>query len=194
MVQLNFDHYLDPLHIDNGDVTIHQNGQTLPYRLDIKGSSFFAQWLLVERHKFYDLQTRQPMSDRYVMVKFSEDMLSNPQLRINPESILERDSVNGRIIGWANHNDFISPRDVEPWFTFHRGDRPWKTRVLPPSNTLINNLQHLRNSINFRIRRYNLNEDEIYLRTPLDAEINYGLPLHWLNSDINQLLDDLPAH
>lgn len=46
-VQVDFKHYLDPLHTDEGDVTIGFNGEIYPLRIDIKGSSHCAQWLIV---------------------------------------------------------------------------------------------------------------------------------------------------
>ncbi|MEB7454371.1 MULTISPECIES: hypothetical protein [Lysinibacillus] len=98
-MHLDFDHYLNPLHTDDSDVTIIQNGLTLPYRLDIKGSSSVAQWLLIERHKFCDLNTGVLMADRYVMVKFSEEMPTNPELRKNPEIILNIKQISGEMVG-----------------------------------------------------------------------------------------------
>ncbi len=191
-VHLDFEHYLDPLHTDNGDVKIYVDGNLVPYRIDIKGSSHRAQWLLVEGHKFRDLNTGSPLADCYIMIRFSESMPTSRDLRNNPEQILEIQEISGEITGWAYYNDFFSQADNREWFIFKRGDYPWKRRVLPHSSDSINDLNHLQNYIRYRIRTRRLTNTDIYLSVPLDARINTGLPIHWLRTDINELLQ-LPA-
>lgn len=191
-VKLNFNHYLNPLHTDDGDVEIYKkdifNDILFPFRIDIKGSSYKSQWLLVEEHKFIDLQTKKPMSDYYVKVKFDDRVPDNPTLRKNPEQILELEAVNGYVEGWARWSDFISQTDNEPWFIFKRGDRPWRRRVLPNLNK-INNLKHLNNSINYRMRNNDISYENATLDIKLDAEKNIGLPIKELRADISELLE-----
>lgn len=187
-IELNFNHYLNPLHTDEGDVDIYIDNELIPTRIDIKGSSNYAQWLLVELHKFKDLETGMPLSDKYVMVKFDEDIPDNGTLRANPDQILELDNVSGEVIGWANHNDFISPKDNEEWFTYYRGERPLRRRVLPKSRQKVNDLRHLRNYINKVKRDQDITDNEAHLNVVLDAEVNIGLPIHWLNSDLEGIL------
>ncbi|MDX1701978.1 MAG: hypothetical protein R3250_15230 [Melioribacteraceae bacterium] len=184
-VDLNFDHYLDPLHTDMGDVEIYIENKLFPIRIDVKGSSYRAQWLLVELHKFRDLKTREPMSDKFVMVKFSENVPDNRTLRNNPEVILELNKIEGNVIGWANHSDFISETDNEEWFVYLKGEKPFKTKVLPKSPKIISNIKHLRNYINKVKRDSNLSDDEACLNMPLDAEKNIGLPIHWLQKNLD---------
>lgn len=186
-VVLNFDHYLDPLHTDLGDVEIYVENKLLPIRIDVKGSSYRAQWLLVEIHKFRDLKSSEPMSDKFVMVKFSENVPDSRTLRNNPEVILELNEIEGKVIGWANHSDFISETDNEEWFVYLKGEKPFKTKVLPKSPQRINNIKHLRNYINMVKRDSNLSDDEAYLNMPLDAEKNIGLPIHWLQKKLEDI-------
>ncbi|WP_210469060.1 hypothetical protein [Sporosarcina sp. 6E9] len=185
-VHLDFQHYLDPLHTDNGDVTIIENGLPSPLRLDIKGSSNLAQWLLVERHKFWDLQSGKPMADQYVMVKFSNEMPSNPMLRKNPEHILTLEQVSGEIVGWAKHTDFISNKDNAPWFSFKRGERLIHSQFLPRTLSYPDDIKHLNNYIN------KLKDSKqatcIYIGPKLDAILNLGMPIKWLSKDFDALL------
>ncbi|KFI04775.1 hypothetical protein P8852_05890 [Bacillus spizizenii] len=186
-VQLNFTHYPDPLQTDNGDVSIYVDGELLSSRIDIKGSSHRAQWLLVEEHKFKDLSTGKPLSDCYVMIRFSESMPTSQTLRNNPQQILEVQEISGEITGWANHSDFLSPADNKEWFVFERGQRPWKRQVLP-SPFYPNDLKHLKNCIKSSIKKKGFTDNDIYLSVPLDAKINIGLPIYWLRTDLNMLL------
>lgn len=188
-VELNFDHYLDQLETDEGDVQIYVENELIPMRIDIKGSSYMAQWLLVELHKFKDLQSGNALSDRYVMVKFAENVPDNKTLRENPEQILEFNEINGEVIGWVNHSDFISKKDNEEWFTYRRGERPLRKRVLPQSKQKVNDIKHLRNYINKVKRDKNITDGEACLNVVLDAEINVGLPIHWLKMDLEELLE-----
>lgn len=186
-VHVDFKHYLDPLHTDNGDVSIENNGKNQSVRIDIKGSSYAAKWLLVEKHKYWELKTNKPMADRYVMVKFSNDMPTSKELRENPESILKLDKVSGQIVGWANHSDFISRKDNAPWFTFNRGERLISGKVLPKTAEKVNDMKHLNNYIK-KVQESNAIEN-IHIGPPLDATLNVGLPIDWLNKDLNILLN-----
>lgn len=186
-VVLNFDHYLDPLHTDLGDVEIYLENKLVPIKIDVKGSSYRAQWLLVEIHKFRDLKSSKPMSDKFVMVKFSGNVPDSRSLRSNPEVVLELNEIEGTVIGWANHSDFISETDNEEWFIYLKGEKPFKTKVLPKSPQRINNIKHLRNYINMVKRDSNLSDDEAHLNIPLDAEKNIGLPIHWLQKNLEDI-------
>jgi len=189
-VELNFNHYLDPLHTDDGDVEIYINQERIPVRIDVKGSSYMAQWLLVEKHKFRDLQSGNPLSDRYVMVKFSQDVPDSQSLRNNPEQILELEEIHSEVKGWANHSDFISQADNEEWFIYHRGDRPFKVSVLPISSQRVNNITHLRNYINKVKKNNGITDDEACLNVTLDAETNIGLPIRWLHTNLDGVLEN----
>lgn len=184
-IELDFMHYMNPLHVDNGDVKIFVNGMLLDERIDIKGSSYRAQWLLVEDYKYYHPETGEGMSDKYVMVKLSDNVPSNPELRANPNRILDFDNIRGEIVGWVNHEEFISTEDNMPWFTYNRGERLINPRVLPRSMDRLSDLKHRDNYIRTVIRNNpTLNH---YIGPTLDAEINYGLPLNWLYTNLNNL-------
>lgn len=191
-VQLNFEHYLDRLHTDDGDVTILVNGEQLDERIDVKGSSHMAQWLLVEEHKYVDLQTREKMADRYVMVRFSSTMPTSQELRNNPEQILNLNSIEGEIVGWVNHEDFICPKDNATWFTFNRGDRLISAQVLPKSSSQISDLRHLGNYMN-KVKQSKELAD-IHIGPRLDATLNVGMPIKWLNKDLTSLLNPAAIH
>ncbi|OES43344.1 hypothetical protein [Domibacillus iocasae] len=192
-VQLDFSHYTDPLHTDNGDVNMYIDRNLLPVRIDIKGSSHRAQWLLVEEHKFKDLKTGAPMADCYIMVRFSENMPVSRILRNNPERILSIPAISGEITGWAYHHDFFSSKDNQEWFVYNKGDRPLKRKVLPYASNRVNDLNHLHNYINKRIRTQGFTEADIYLSVPLDAKKNMGLPINWLKTDLNVLFHQAPS-
>lgn len=184
-IELDFMHYLDPHHTDNGDVQIFSDGQLLDLKLDIKGSSHRAQWLLVEEYKFWLPNTRHSAADKYVMIKFDENMPTNPQLRENPEVILGLNEVVGEIKGWKLHASFISPADNEPWFIYNRGERLLNPRLLPPNTNHINDKKHLKNYIN-KVARSNEGMAN-NIGPHLDAKLNYGLPIKWLQSDLRSL-------
>ncbi|QCR33570.1 hypothetical protein [Lysinibacillus sp. SGAir0095] len=188
-VQLDFEHYLNPLQTDNGDVTILDNGLVVPYKIDVKGSSHVAQWLLVERHKFWDLQTEVPMADRYVMVKFSNEMPTSPELRTNPESILNLEQVSGEVVGWANHEDFISSTDNTPWFSFEKGEQLISSQFLPKTASYPNDIRHLTNYI--KKVQQSKSATSIHIGPPLDATLNVGLPIRWLNKELGALLNQM---
>lgn len=191
-VQLDFEHYLNPLHTDNGDVSIVDNGLVVPYRIDVKGSSYVAQWLLVERHKFWDLKTKAPMADRYVMIKFSNEMPTSSELRANPDRILSLEQVSGEIIGWANHTDFISSTDNAPWFSYEKGERLISPQFLPKTASYPNDIRHLTNYIN-KVQQ-SKQATSIHIGPPLDATLNFGLPIKWLNKDLGALLNRVVVH
>lgn len=186
-VQLDFRHYLDTLQTDEGDVTITIDNDPYPLRLDIKGSSNLAQWLLIEEHKFKDLQTDTPMSDRYVMVKFSSNMPTSKELRNDPTKILNLQCISGEIIGWANHSDFISKEDNAPWFMFKKGSRLISSKVLPGTANNLNDLRHLNNYI--KKVQVSKGLKDIHIGPRLDAKINVGLPVNWLNKELEMLLN-----
>lgn len=188
LVELDFLHYNNPLHTDNGDVKIVDNGQDLKYRIDIKGSSYRAQWLLIERHKFWDKESGDPMADCYVMVKFGESMPTNPQLRLNPELILQLEEVEGSIVGGANHNQFLSNADKNlPWFDFKENQNPYRPWLLPDYLGYANNKKHLDNFIKLKIRN-NKNGWKTHLEVELNAKSNISLPIKWLFTDMAKLL------
>ncbi|MGE8206027.1 hypothetical protein ACQKP0_15900 [Heyndrickxia sp. NPDC080065] len=184
-IELDFMHYLDPLHTDNGDVQVFENDQLLDLKLDIKGSSHKAQWLLVEDYKFWIPNTRQSAAEKYVMIKFDENMPTNPQLRENPEKILGLDEVAGEIKGWELHSSFISPSNNEPWFIYNREERLLNPKLLPANATHINDKTHLGNYVK-KVARSNEGITN-YIGPRLDANLNYGLPIKWLQSNLNGL-------
>lgn len=188
-VHLDFSHYPDQLHTDNGDVEIIVEGESLPLKIDVKGSSYKAQWLLVEIHKYNDPQTGMKVSDRYVMVKFSEKVPDSQTLRNNPELILDFSQIEGEVIGWANHSDFSSEKDQKAWFSYDKGQKPYKRKVLPNSSERVNNITHLNRYINKVITNNNFSEEEFLLNLPLEAKLNVGLPVSWLYTDLKKILE-----
>lgn len=184
-VRLDFMHYMNPHHTDNGDVEILKNGQLIDSRLDIKSSSYRAQWLIVEDYKFWIPNTTQPASDKYVMVKFNESMLTNPELRKNPERILQLEGISGEIKGWELHSSFISSADNEPWFIYNKGQQLLNPRLLPSNPASLNDKLHLQNYIN-KVARTNENIVSCIGPT-LKAKLNYGLPIKWLQTDLDEL-------
>jgi len=184
-IELDFMHYMDPYHTDNGDVRVVRDNHPLDLKLDIKGSSYKAQWLLVEDYKFWIPNTSQPAADKYVMIKFDENMPTNPELREDPEQILRLGGIKGEIKGWELHSFFISPGDNETWFIYEKGERLLNPRLLPANSLRVNDKSHLRNYIN-KVEKSDVNIVK-HIGPTLDANLNYGLPIKWLKSDLSGL-------
>lgn len=56
-VELDFDHYLGEQNTDNGDFKIPFHDKLIEAKVDVKGSSQYAQWLLVEDYMLIDPST-----------------------------------------------------------------------------------------------------------------------------------------
>lgn len=119
-VQLDFNHYQGEQNTDNGDFMLPLQSRNAEVRVDVKGSSHFAQWLLIEDYKFRDRDTKQLISDAFVMVCFDDSFPGNKVLRENPEIILGREFY-GEVKGWAKASDFFEPGNSGAfWFEWSR--------------------------------------------------------------------------
>lgn len=132
-VELDFNHYLDPNHLDDGDVKIYIDNQLFPIRIDIKSSTSKSRWLLVESYKLFD-NNKKFLSDRYVFVRFNDTVPGNPQLRKDPYKILneyDKHIPSGKIVGWAIGEDFISSADKKGFFEFKKDQRLLNVDLIP---------------------------------------------------------------
>lgn len=182
-VNLNFNHLEGHDNLDDGDAEIFVDDvlQEARYNVDVKSSSFRAQWLLVEESKFEE-------NTIYAFVKFNENVPENRMLRQDPTSILNI-AVSGEIIGWASSADFRSLANDEICFVYRQGDRPYRNRYIPnnfrnftPQQTL-NYIQQ-----NHQNDTYN---NDLYLNIRLDAVVNYGLPIKALRDNTTLLANIL---
>lgn len=188
VIEVNFEHYLDPLTTDNGDVRIFKDDTEIQLRIDVKGSSNRAQWMVIEQYKYRHLQTGEKVSDKYVMVRLGEDMPTNPELRENPKQILDKESVSGEVVGWIRHEDLDCPNDGQPWFVYTRGDRLLNTWLLPREQQKIQDRQHLTNYIN-KVERDNPDYYR-YIGPELQAQVNIGFPIKWMSSKISESINE----
>lgn len=183
-VHLNFEHYLDKNHLDNGDVILLNDEIQIPIRIDVKGSSSKAKWLVVEDYKYRNRNTNERISDCFVMVTFNDDLPSNDNLRANPKRLLDFDEIGGSIEGWAMYEDFNCSADGMPWFEFEKGHRLYNVNLLPKSPGYLNDRMHLQNYMN---KAFSSHENNYYHIGPnLRAKKNFGIPLKWLR-EINNI-------
>lgn len=182
-VGLNFNHIEGHNNLDNGDADIYVDGilQTSPYDLDVKTSSFKAQWLLIEETKF-------DVNGIYPFVKFAESVPSDSKLRENPHSILEFDTINGDFVGWATGTDFYSLVDNESiCFRFNKDEKLYRPRYIP--NDFRNyGVEDLRNQVQFIFNNEGERALSLRIGPRLDAMVNFGFPVKFLKSP-NQCLN-----
>lgn len=192
-VILDFEHYQNKHHIDNGDVKILRTSSKyeIPIKLDIKGSSSKAKWLLVEDFKYDDTINTEMKSEKYIMVEFKEEELMANKLTKDLEKVLTLKEVTGEIKGWAWHKDFMSSTDNEPWFIYKRGDRLKDPFHLPANFEDIKNKIELHESwidiYNRNLKKYSFSKK--FLNIELKANVNYGLPIKWLRPVSEELFE-----
>lgn len=178
-VNLNFNHLEGHDNLDDGDAEIFVDGvlQETQYKVDVKSSSFKAQWLLVEESKFEE-------NTIYAFVKFTENVPENKKLRQDPESILDIE-VSGEVVGWATSDDFRSLINDEICFVYHQGDRPYRNVYIP------NNFRDFTSQQTLDYIQQNHQNDRrngnLHLNISLDALVNYGLPIKTLRNNKNLL-------
>jgi hypothetical protein len=183
-VLVDFDHYDDPLVIDRGDVQ-PARFKNVDLRLDVKGSSFKAQWLLIEDWKMVDKSRPSGFtSDIYVMVKFTESFPGNKECR-KDNSLLLKQAYAGEVVGWATAEMFQAP-DGTFWFTYERNSRPYRPRYLP--NTIPISRRGLQNYLAKSLGGAAERHEDPYLDVELDAALNYGLPIKWLSQEWDELI------
>lgn len=164
-VEIDFNHYSELHEIDFGsDIEEIKcsdgNPRICTYKIDVKTTRPYSQWLLVEGHKFW--------SNAYVLVK--TDLPRNYER--DPYSIAKSD-VKTEITGFAYHYDFIDPLTKKPWIGYSRGDCLLNPKDIPLKNppAPVNVKELLQNST---IRTLGL---------PLKSPTNYGIPILWLRNE-----------
>lgn len=177
-VTLDFEHYLDMMTTDDGDF----NFQGLTSKVDIKGSSSRAQWLLVEDYKFN--------SDVFVMVCFNDRFPNNKQLRENPYILLNDFEYEGEVKGWAKQEDFFDS-EYSIWFEWKQNSSPWRTEIIPNRIPYSKNRKGLEKYIERNIEYASKEGRKTTISIPLNARLNYGIPIKWLRNDWSNFMEVL---
>ncbi len=126
-ITLDFHHYQGERHTDSGDLQTKTRSLA---RVDVKGSSFKAQWLLVEDYKFFHIETHALVANAFVMVCFDRTFPSNKTIREEPRILLGK-RFTATVRGWVYAADFYVPGTSEFWFIWPQGSQPWRSRMLP---------------------------------------------------------------
>lgn len=184
-INLDFNHYQGEHNTDNGDFTV--GSQSFKTRVDIKGSSHIAQWLLVEDYKFFDFTYKGHKSDIFVMTCFKDGFPNNRVIREDPYSLLDSPEYEGEVRGWALAEDFYDS-DNNLWFEWKRNSSPWQSRVLPDNIPYGKNRKTLNNFLNRKINESENKGWRTNISIPLSADLNYGLPIKWLRTDWDSLI------
>lgn len=179
-INLDFNHYEGELNTDEGDFKFPLRDKLIEARVDVKGSSNYAQWLLVEDYKFIDPISGEYKSNAFVRVCFGKTFPGNKELRKNPKIILDKE-YEGEVRGWALVKDFYEPNGGDFWFEWKKGDSPWHSRVLPPT------ISWTRKALdNYLVKSLSKQRDlglSTTISINLQAKMNYGLPIKWLRTD-----------
>jgi len=181
-IELDFNQYEGELNIDSGDFTIKKSKERYEIPVDIKGTSSFAQWLLVEEYKFIDINKHTHKSKAFILVAFNKNFPTNKELRIDPLAILNV-SVCGEVRGWAKSEDFYT-KSGDTWFEWRKGEQPWIASVLPMNPPF--SKKGLNSYLEKSISSHENKKIKTTISIPLDAKMNYGLPIKWLNNDWNE--------
>lgn len=188
IINLDFNHYEGQLNTDEGDFKISLDDRLIKTKVDIKGSSFFAQWLLVEDYKFIDPLNGRLKSNAFVLVCFGKSFPGNRELRENPKILLEKE-IEGEVRGWALAEDFYEPKERKFWFEWPKGSTPWVTRVLPRTKPLS------RRGLDKYLEKSVYGPENVgkknSISITLDAKKNYGLPITWLRTDWQEFISFL---
>lgn len=127
-------------------------------KIDIKATTLFSKWLLVEKRKFD--------SNAYVLIKMD--------IPKNWESLsLKLDGMSGEVAGFAWWTDIMDTSVQLPWFSFKKGDSLFYADNISPDEFDSADLLHEYLETNPQ-RRMNM---------VLRSNENYGLPLNWLRND-----------
>ncbi|MEH7569760.1 hypothetical protein [Priestia megaterium] len=181
IVNLDFNHYEGEHNTDKGDFKILSHDKLIEAAVDVKGSSQYAQWLLVEDYKFIDYNTGKLRSNAFVMVCFGDTFPGNKALRKEPKLILNNE-YEAEVMGWAMAEDFYEPGKNTFWFEWGQRSQPWNKKVLPKS--IPYNRKGLENYLNISVP----NTEKPKLSLVLDAKMNYGLPIKWLRKDWKEFI------
>ena len=169
-VALDFQVYPGQENGDSGQdlslVKLRGASYRLDKKVDIKATREGSQWLLVEAYKF--------LADVYIIVRV--------RLPFDFEKKYKSHTVDRaccEIAGFVYKDDLLF-LDGRPWFSFPRDSRLFNLRgvdkpTVSDSGEFYSWLEHQRQVT------------EIHsIGGPLKAELNYGMPIHWLRSGMDE--------
>lgn len=181
-VTIDFHHYRGEKNTDSGDLQTKTRSLA---RVDVKGSSFKAQWLLVEDYKFFQIETHALVSDAFVMVCFDPTFPSNKTIRKDPRILLGK-RFTATVRGWVYATDFYIPTTSEFWFDLPRGSHLFRNQMLPTHRP--DRKDDFTQYLAKRLQWANDNHQSATLDVTLDAKLNYGLPILWLRHDWSEFI------
>ncbi|PAE23874.1 hypothetical protein CHI10_15635 [Bacillus sp. 7894-2] len=178
--KVDFDIWEDQLIHDNGNdlATVFFNGESkkFTFKTDIKGTRKSSKWLLVERHKIVNFNTK------IYVVGLLDSIPEGKAFENNPYGYLNH-SWNVRILGYALNRDIVDPQTKRGWIEYKKGDHLYSPSILEKCKSRNRNLSHseYQKLLNNVIKNIPENWNR-HIGGPLDCEINYGLPIKWLRN------------
>ncbi|TCI42987.1 MULTISPECIES: hypothetical protein [unclassified Exiguobacterium] len=172
----------DPHVHDNGHdmAVVNIDGKERPFRLktDIKGSRSSSKWLLVEKQKMTDFDTK------IYVIGILSNMPDGKDFENDPYKFRGHD-WRVSILGYALNRDLVDPETRKGWIEYKAGERLYNPQ-------LIKNLRGKNNNVISNHRSFQGNLTRLINDAPggshkhigpkLDCAVNYGLPIEWLRN------------
>lgn len=173
----------DDQHVhDNGHdmatVIIDGEERNFHFKTDIKGSRSSSKWLLVEKQKMTDFDTK------IYVIGILTNMPDGQDFENDPYAFRGHDwQVN--ILGYAFNKDLVDPETRKGWIEYKAGERlynPWLIRNLRgKNNNVISNHRSFQENLTRLINNAPENSRK-HIGPKLDCTLNYGLPIGWLRN------------
>lgn len=174
--KVDYDIYADKTETDYGndlqEIMTGGKNRIALFKVDIKSTRPYAQWMLVERHKF--------IANVFVMVSISgmkDDWEKDPYASKNCK-------LWATVVGFAYYTDFIDIESRKPWFLFKQGDPLIREKDV---RAVITHLQERIKVTPFTVKRrlqVHISKGKIKpMNVKLKSPINYAIPKAWLRNE-----------
>jgi hypothetical protein len=182
--EVNFDIWEDQHVHDNGNdlanISIKGEWKQFSLKTDIKGSRKSAKWLLVEKHKIINFDTKIYVTGILSNIPDGKEFEQNPYKY--------KDATWEVLIqGYALNKDLVDPITRHGWIEYKKGDLLWSPSILKRCKGKYRNLSHqeFQKLVAKTIESIPDNWNK-KIGGRLDCELNFGLPIDWLrNSDLD---------
>lgn len=174
-IKIDFEITVGKLNIDNGQDISLENNKELKTKFDIKESKKWAQWLLIESHK---IDKAIISSDVYIFVRLT--LPANIEKNLDAFNVR---TIEAEISGYALNKDFFDEQD-RPWFKYEHSKHLLKAKFVKAilDEAYLNktiNTPIVRDDLNNAYRKIqsNFRHEEKFIKTPLKADLNIGIPV-----------------
>jgi len=163
---------------DMATVIIEEEPRNFHFKTDIKGSRSSSKWLLVEKQKMTDFDTK------IYVIGILSNMPDGQDFENDPYKFRHLD-WGVRMLGYALNRDLVDQVTRKGWIEYKAGERLYNPRIL-------RDIRGKNNHSNFTYSAFQNDLARIINDAPsgfnkhigpkLDCALNYGLPIEWLRN------------